>query len=158
MHRATLAVRAIARVAAMAIGLALLAMGIVAPGRASAQEAAGWVAIQVYACPSGMTAESLDPWACALVTEGVDVQLWALDGTPLLGFGDAYFDGWTWTWSWLPVGPPGEAYAYQVVQTAAPPGSWGSVVLYAPADGDGSVVWLSADAPGADLHVYNFVS
>jgi hypothetical protein len=151
-------IRAAHRIAAFAIGLALLAPGFVAPEGAAAQETAGWVAIQVYACPSWMTAESLDPWSCALVTEGVDVQLWTLDGVPLRGFGDAYFDGWTWTWAWLPVGPPGEAYPYQVVQTVPPPGSWGSVVLHAPADGDGSMVWLSADAPGADLHIYNFVS
>ena len=105
-----------------------------------------------------MTAESLDPWACWVAPDGVEVQLWTPDGTPLLSSGDAYFDGWTWTWAWLPVGPPGEAYPYQVVQTAAPAGSWGSVILYAMAEGDGSVIWLSSDAPGADLHIYNFIS
>jgi hypothetical protein len=144
------------RVAALAIGLAMLVPGFAAPGRAAAQETTGWVAVQVYACPPGMTAETLDPWACSLVTGGVDVQLWTPDGVPLLGLGDAIFDGWTWTWAWLPVGPPGAAAAYQVAPTALPAGTWGSVVLYAPAASDGSTVWLSTDAPGADLHVYTF--
>ena len=143
--------------AAIVIGLALLSLGFVAPGRAAAQESTGWVAVQVYECPSGMTAETLDPWACTLLTDGVEVQLWTPDGVPLRGLGDAIFDGWTWTWAWLPVGAAGEAYPYHVVQTTGPAAAWGSVVLHAPAAGDGSVVWLSADAPGADLHVYNFV-
>jgi hypothetical protein len=151
------AARVVHRAAAASVAVALLALGFVA-ARAGAQETTGWVAVQVYNCPPGMTAESLDPWACWVAPDGVEVQLWTPDGTPLLSSGDAYFDGWTWTWAWLPVGSPGEAYPYHVVQTAAPAGSWGSVILYAMAEGDGSVIWLSSDAPGADLHIYNFIS
>jgi len=103
-----------------------------------------------------MTAATLDPWSCWVITEGVAAQLWAADGTPLLGFGDAYFDGWTWTWQWLAVGPPGAPVPYRIVQTAPPAGAADAIVHYAPAEGDASTVWLSTDAAGADVHIYNF--
>ncbi len=135
--------------------LVTTAQPFVAPG-AAAQAATGWAAVQIYECPSGMSAATLDPWSCWVITEGVAAQLWAADGTPLLGFGDAYFDGWTWTWQWLAVGPPEAPVPYQIVQTAPPAGAAGAIVQYAPAEGDASTVWLSTNAAGADVHIYNF--
>ena len=67
--------RVVHRAAAVSVVVALLALGFVA-ARAGAQETTGWVAVQVYVCPSGMTAESLDPWACWVAPDGVEVQLW----------------------------------------------------------------------------------
>lgn len=126
-----------------------------APG-AAAQATTGWAAVQIYECPSGMTAATFDPWSCWVITEGVAAQLWAADGTPLLGFGDAYFDGWTWTWQWLAVGSPEAPVPYRIVQTTAPAGAADAVVQYAMAEGDASTVWLSTNAAGADVHIYNF--
>ena len=87
----------LARAMVLILVLALTPHPAVSSG-AAAQEAMGWVAVQIHECPSGMTAASLDPWNCWVVTDGVEAQLWATDGTPLLGAADAYFDGWTWTW------------------------------------------------------------
>ena len=103
-----------------------------------------------------MTAETLDPWSCWVSEQEVAAEIWAGDGTPLLGSWDAYYDGWTWTWQWLTVGPAEEPIPYQIVQTVPPAGSYGWIVQYAMAEGDGSTVWLSDAAFGADLHVYNF--
>jgi hypothetical protein len=146
-------------IAAAAVLLASMRAGTEAPlvtPSAVAQEATGWVAVQIYQCPSGMTSATLDPWSCWVVTDGVEAQLWAGDGTPLLGFGDAYFDGWTWTWQWLAVGSPEAPISYHIVQTAPPAGAIHAMVQYAPAEGDASTVWLSSPAAGADVHVYNF--
>jgi hypothetical protein len=145
----------VARAMAPVLLAVMAALPPAVPG-ASAQEATGWVAVQIYECPSGMTAATLDPWSCWVVTDGVEAQLWATDGTPLLGAADAYFDGWTWTWQWLAVGSPDEPIPYWIVQTAAPAGAIDAIVQYAPAEGDASTVWLSSYGAGADVHVYNF--
>lgn len=140
----------------LALGVLAASLAPVAGGRAAAQEATGWIALQVYECPSGMTAATLEPWSCWVVTEEVETQLWSIDGTPLLGFGDAYFDGWTWTWQYLSVGSEETPVPYQIVQTVPPAGSIDSMVQYAPAEGYAQTVWLSGQYFGADLHVYNF--
>ena len=145
----------LARTMAPILVLAILALPLATPGLA-AQEATGWVALQIYECPSGMTAATLDPWSCRVVTDGVEAQLWATDGTPLLGAADAYFDGWTWTWQWLAVGSAEAPIPYWIVQTAAPAGAIDAKVQYAPAEGDASTVWLSPYGAGADVHIYNF--
>jgi hypothetical protein len=141
------------------LAIAALAVGLlpVAAGSVRAQAASGWIALQIWSCPAGMTAETLDPWSCWVVSsEGVGAELWALDGTPLTGTWNAYFDGWTWTWDGLAVGTVEEPIPYQIVQTVPPPGAWGWTTQYAMAEGDGSIVWLSDYYPGADLHIYNF--
>jgi len=153
--------KAAIRAGALTIGALAAGVGVALAGsparEAAAQEPSGWVALQIWACPSGMTAETLDPWSCWVVSsEGVGAELWAADGTPLLGTWDAYFDGWTWTWQWLAVGSMEAPVSYQIVQTVPPAGSSGWIVQHAMAEGDGSTVWLSDAYPGADLHVYNF--
>jgi hypothetical protein len=148
--------KAMQATAALLASLLAGAEGPLATPDAAAQEATGWVSVQIYECPSGMTAVSLDPWSCWVVTDSVEAQLWATDGTPLLGAADAYFDGWTWTWQWLAVGDPEAPIPYWIVQTAAPAGAIDSMVQYAPAEGDASTVWLSTYAAGADVHIYNF--
>lgn len=152
------------RTAAVWIRTAGLAAGVVAAslapvvggGGAAAQDVPGWIALQIWECPAGMTAETLDPWSCWVSEQEVAAELWAADGTPLFGTWDASFDGWTWTWQWLAVGPAEAPVPYRIVQTVPPAGSVGSIVQYAMAEGDGSTVWLSDAAFGADLHVYNF--
>ena len=152
-ERWTTAIRtAVLAVGAMAASLAPVGGG----GAAAAQDVSGWIALQIWECPAGMRAETLDPWSCWVSEQEVAAEIWAGDGTPLLGIWDAYYDGWTWTWQWLAVGPPEAPVPYQIVQTVAPAGSAGWIVQYAMAEGDGSTVWLSSDSFGADLHIYNF--
>ena len=145
------------RTGCLVVGAMAASLLPVAAGSARAQAANGWIALQIWSCPAGMTAETLAPWSCWVVSsEGVGAELWALDGTPLVGTWETYFDGWTWTWDGLAVGSVAEPIPYQIVQTAAPAGSSGWIVQYAMAEGDGSTVWLSDAYPGADLHIYNF--
>jgi hypothetical protein len=145
------------RTAALAVGAMAASLAPVGGGGgAAAQDVSGWIALQIWECPAGMTAETLDPWSCWVSEQEVAAEIWAGDGTPLLGIWDAYYDGWTWTWQWLAVGPPEAPVPYQIVQTVAPAGSAGWIVQYAMAEGDGSTVWLSSDSFGADLHIYNF--
>lgn len=141
--------------------VAALALGWAAPTTTTtgAQEAvdwSGWIALQVWDCPSGMTAETFDAWSCALSTGEYDVAIADADWTPLLGLGDAYYDGWTFTWQGLAVGPDWAPTPYRIVQSSPPAGSAGWVVRYAMDAGPGETVWLSASSFGADLHVYNF--
>lgn len=148
----------LAPVAAVVLALAL---GLATPTTTAtrAQEAvgwSGWIALQVWDCPSGMTAETLDPWSCALSTGEYDVSIGDGDWNPLLGLGDAYFDGWTFTWQGLPVGTPWAPIPYRIVQSSPPAGSAGWVVRYAMDEGPGETVWFSDASFGADLHVYNF--
>jgi hypothetical protein len=144
------------RTAALAVGAMAASLAPVLGGGAAAQDVPGWIALQIWECPTGMTAETLDPWSCWVSEQEVAAEIWAGDGTPLLGTWDAYYDGWTWTWDWLAVGSAEAPIPYQIVQTVPPAGSAGWIVQYAMAEGDGSTVWLSADSFGADLHVYNF--
>lgn len=116
----------------------------------------GWIALQVWDCPSGMTADTFDAWSCWVSQGDYDVHLANADWTPQLGLGDAYFDGWTYTWQWLPVGPDWAATPYRIVQASPPAGSIGWIVRYAMDAGAAETVWLSVSSFGADLHVYNF--
>ena len=136
--------------------LVAVALGVGRAAPAQGQEVTGWIAVQVWECPAGMTAATLDPWSCWVTTGAYDVFLAAGDGTPLLGLGDALFDGWTHTWQWLAVGTADWPVPYQIVQSGPPAGSLGWVVRYAMNEGPGETVWLSDVAFGADLHIYNF--
>lgn len=140
-----------------------LALGVATPlataTRAHGQEVSdwsGWIALQVWDCPAGMTAETFDAWSCWVTEADYDVHLADAEWTPLYGLGDAVFDGWTHTWLWLPVGPDWAATPYRIVQASPPPGSTGWIVRYAMDAGSAETVWLSDVASGADLHVYNF--
>lgn len=113
----------------------MTAQPFVAAG-AAAQAATGWAAVQIFACPSGMTAATFGPWSCWVVTEGVEAQQWATE-------------------LWLAAGSPDAPIPYWIVQTAPPTGAVDSMVQYAPAEGDASTVWLSSYASGADVHAYN---
>ncbi len=117
------------RTSIVAVALAL-GLGLATPlaTTTKAQEVSdwsGWIALQVWDCPAGMTAETLDPWSCWVTTDAYDVYLAAGDGTPLLGRDDAVFDGWTHTWQWLAVGTAEWPVAYQIVQAGPPVGSVG---------------------------------
>ncbi len=125
----------------LGLGLAPAAMTTTTARAQDAIDWSGWIALQVWDCPSGMTAETFDAWSCWLAEGEYDVQIADAEWTPLLGLGDAVFDGWTHTWLGLPVGPDWAATPYRVVQTSPPAGE---------------TVWLSAGSFGADLHVYNF--
>lgn len=149
--------KAAIRVGVLAVATMALGLLPIVAGSARAQNAYGWIALQIWECPSGMTADTFDPWSCWVSEQETAAEIWAGDGTPLYGTWDAYYDGWTWTWDWLAVGPPEAPIPYQIVQTVAPAGSYGWIVQYAMAQGDGSTVWLSEYAFGADLHIYNFM-
>jgi hypothetical protein len=144
----------------LGVAIALL-IGTSGPtaGPTRAQEAvdwSGWIALQVWDCPSGMTVDSFDAWSCWLSEGEYDVYLADADWNPLLGLGSAYFDGWTYTWQYLPVGPEWAPTPFRIVQAAPPAGSVGWIVRYAMDAGAAETVWLSDSAFGADLHVYNF--
>ena len=148
------------RTSIVAVALAL-GLGLATPlaTTTKAQEVSdwsGWIALQVWDCPAGMTAETFDAWSCWVTGADYDVYLADADWTPVLGLGDAVFDGWTHTWLGLPVGPEWAAIPYRIVQAAPPPGSAGWIVRYAMDAGAAETVWLSDASFGADLHVYNF--
>ena len=140
-----------------------LSLGAIAPTTFTtttrAQESvdwSGWIALQVWDCPAGMTADSFNAWSCWLSEGDYDVHLADADWNPLLGLESAYFDGWTYTWQYLSVGSEWEPTPYRIVQAVAPVGSVGSIVRYAMDAGAAETVWLTEYAFGADLHVYNF--
>lgn len=141
---------------ALAFGLGLATPLATATKAHDVADWSGWIALQVWDCPAGMTAETFDAWSCWVTEADYDVYLADADWTPLLGLGDAVFDGWTHTWLGLPVGPEWAAIPYRIVQASPPPGSAGWIVRYAMDAGAAETVWLSDVAGGADLHVYNF--
>jgi hypothetical protein len=68
----------------------------------------GVLSATFYACPDGMTFDTLDPAQCEVITGGFDFGFQASAFTPELHLGDAGFDGVTFDWSGLVVATDGE--------------------------------------------------
>jgi hypothetical protein len=145
--------------------LAVLALSAVLPlaawtGRAQ-QMPPATITATVYTCPPGVTADTLVPADCSLVTDGFDFEIVSLGGEQTaLTLADASFDGISYTWS------PGPAAASWFTGV-----NWGIRESIKPAgyetfdvEGDAVVGWdgrfvtlrITEDAPDAALSVYNF--
>lgn len=123
---------------------------------AAAQETAsqtGSIAVQVFACPPGMTADSLDAAACIPAEVDFDVTLAgaALEGP--LTLADATLAGDAFTWENLPAGD------YVIAEALLPTG-YDSYVLDAPgATGSAATGFrVTLDPAGSPLpvRIYNF--
>lgn len=113
----------------------------------------GSIAVQVYTCPPGMTAESLNAAACAPAGGDFDVTL---SGSSLAGpltIGDAAVGGDAYVWGELPFGQ-------YVVAEAVLPSGYTSYALAAP-DATGSAaagyrVSIDESQPDLAVRIYNF--
>jgi hypothetical protein len=114
---------------------------------------AGSIAIEVFTCPPGMTAETLAAAACAPAVVDFDVTLSGenLDGP--LTLGDAQTDGDAFVWSGLPYGD------YLIAEAVMPTG-FSTYVLAAPntsgAPDTGYRLTLGPDQPRLSVRIYNF--
>jgi hypothetical protein len=115
--------------------------------------ARGSITIQVYSCPSGMTADSIDIAACAPIKEGFDISILAPGLAQPLTLSDATPIGGGFTWKNLPLGD------YQIIETALPPGATTYILAARGAAGDptsGYRVSIDAEQPELPARVYNF--
>ncbi len=115
----------------------------------------GSIAVQVYTCPPGMTADSLNAAVCAPAGGDFDV---ILSGPSLAGpltIGDAAVSGDAYVWAELPLGQ------YVVAEAVLPTG-YSSDTLAAP-DATGSAaagyrVSIDESQPDLAVRIYNFTS
>ncbi len=116
---------------------------------------AGSIAVQIYTCPPGMNAGSLNPAACAPALEEFDVTL---SGTGLpspLTIGDATAAGGSFTWGDLPFGD------YVIAEAVLPRGFSTYVLSARNASGSpeaGYRISLGEAEPDMQVRIYNFVA
>lgn len=140
----------------MGLAAATQAPAIEAAAEPSAPDAAmgqGAIAIQVFACPPGMDAQTVAAAVCAPVTEGIDLTI-SSDALPApLSLADATTDGSSFTWDALPFGE------YQISAVALPPGATSYSLSAADATGDpesGYRVTVDEENPALAVRVYTF--
>lgn len=125
-----------------------------AAAQTTPQTGAGSITIQIYACPPGMTAETLNVAVCAPAPGEVAVTLSGAElGAPLT-LADAERAGDRYTWSGLPFG--------EYVLAEELPGGYASYVLAA-RDTSGSAesgfrLTIDATRPEVAARIYNFAS
>jgi hypothetical protein len=123
--------------------------------QASPAASAGSITIQVFTCPAGMDAESLNAAACAPATIDFDVTLSGANLAAPLTLGDATASGDASIWNDLPLGD-------YVIAEAVLPSGFTSYVLAAKATSGnpetGYRVSLGAAEPDLTVRIYNFAS
>lgn len=113
----------------------------------------GSISVQVFACPPGMTAETLSAAVCAPATGVFDVTI-SSDALPApLTLGDATSDGETLTWGDLPFGD------YLIAEAVLPEGYTTYELAAKATSGNaetGFRVTLDAENPTLSVRIYNF--
>jgi hypothetical protein len=124
-----------------------------AMGTPAATSDLGSIAVQVYTCPPGMTAETVEAAACAPTTADFDITLSGDALSSPLTLADAAANGSVFTWSDLPFG------AYQIAEAVMPTGSTTYVLSAKNASGGpdtGYRLTLDATQPDVAVRIYNF--
>ena len=114
---------------------------------------AGSIAVQVYTCPPGMDAESLDPVACDPATGDFDVTLSGAALSAPLTLVDATGSGETFVWAGLPFGD------YVIAEAVLPSGYASYLLAARNAAGNpesGYRVTLAETEPDLAVRIYNF--
>jgi hypothetical protein len=121
-------------------------------GTPSAATSRGSIAVQVYTCPPGMTAETVEAATCAPTTADFDITV-SGDALPSpLTLADATANGTAFTWSDLPFG------AYVIAEAVLPTGSTTYVLSARNAAGGpdtGYRLTLDATQPDLAVRIYN---
>jgi hypothetical protein len=124
----------------------------------------GSVSVSVFNCPEGMTPDTLVGEDCTQATEGFELQLEGGSLDAPLTTADATVEGGVVTWSELPLSSttdvgPGDPGTYHVTETVLPDGYESYIVTGPePLGVGGDFVVLTADAPSADMAIYNFTA
>jgi hypothetical protein len=108
----------------------------------------GSITLQVYACPSGMTAQKIDITACANIDEGFAVTVSGPALAQPLTLSDAETTAAGFRWGQL---PPGE---YEIAETELPAGAT-SYVLAARGTNGGRIS-IDTTQPDQSVRIYNF--
>jgi hypothetical protein len=120
------------------------------PAAASGQ---GSIAAQVFICPAGMTAETLEAAACAPASGDFDVTISGAALKTPLTLNDATAAADSFTWSALPFG------TYTIAEAVLPQGASAYTLAAKNATGGpdtGYQVTLDPDHPNLSLRIYNF--
>jgi hypothetical protein len=123
------------------------------PDAPDAATGEGSIAIQVFSCPPGMSAQNVAAAVCAPTGEGFDVTLSGDALQAPLSLADATGEGGIFTWSGLPFAD------YLIAGVTLPPGATTYSLSAANATGDsesGYRVTLDAANPGVSVRIYAF--
>jgi hypothetical protein len=126
-----------------------------AAAQPSPESNSGSITIQIYACPPGMTAETLNAAACAPIMEDVDVTLSGAALDAPLTLADAEASGDSYTWSALPFGD------YVLAEAVLPTGFASYALAARNTSGSaetGFRVALDASQPELTARIYNFAA
>jgi hypothetical protein len=122
------------------------------PAASPAASGTGSIALQVFACPPGMTAATLAAAACAPAGSDFEVSLSSEGRAAPLTLADATSAGDSFTWSGLPYGD------YLLAQTVLPAGATSYVVAARGASGNsetGYRLTLDPAQPDVSVRIYN---
>lgn len=108
----------------------------------------GAITLQVYACPSGMTAQRIDITACAGISEGFDITISGPTLPQPLTLADAGTTPGGFRWDSVPLGE------YEITETELPDGA--TSYILAARGADGSRISLDAAQPEQSVRIYNF--
>jgi hypothetical protein len=124
----------------------------------------GSVTVTVFNCPEGMTPDTLVGEDCTQATEGFELQLEGGSLENPLTTADGANEGGVITWSDLPLSSTADAASgdpgtYHVTETTLPDGYESYIVTGPePLGSGGDFVVLTADAPTANVEIFNFTA
>ncbi len=108
----------------------------------------GSITIEVYACPSGMTAQKIDITACAVINDGFDITISARELEQPLTLANADTSSGDFTWKHLPLGD------YEITETVLPAGA--TSYILAARGANGKRVSIDSEQPDQSVRIYNF--
>lgn len=124
-----------------------------ATGTSESAAGQGTIRLQVFTCPSGMNAQTVEAAACTPTDEDFDVTLSGATLAAPLTIGDASGEGGTFVWGGLPYG------TYTIAEAVLPAGSTTYALAAKDSSGNpdiGYQITIGPDREKVTVRIYNF--